>query len=326
MTCEFKIPLMEGEINMVEINIEMSRRQFIKKTSVLSAATILAPAYLFGKIQRPVKHAIPSTGEELAVIGMGTSRTFDIGNDPEIRSQLVKVLQAFFDNGGALIDSSPMYGNSEAVLGDLLKNANPSSALFTATKVWIDGRQAGIKQMQDSARRMGVKRIDLMQIHNLRDWKTHLPTLQDLKQKGLIRYIGITTSHGRYHDELAHIMKTESLDFVQFSYNIDNRAVEKNLLPLAADRGIATLINRPYARGELFKTTRGKSLPDWCREFDCFSWGQFFLKFIVSHPAVTCVIPATSKVHHMEDNMGAGFGRLPDVNQRKRMLGYYQSL
>ena len=311
---------------MVEINIGMSRRQFIKKTSALSAAITFAPAYLFGKNQHPIKHAIPSTGEELAVIGMGTSRTFDIGDDPETRSQLLKVLQAFFDNGGALIDSSPMYGNSEAVLGDLLKNTNASGALFTATKVWIDGRQAGIKQMQDSARRMGVNRIDLMQIHNLRDWKTHLPTLQGMKQKGLIRYIGITTSHGRYHDELARIMKTEYLDFVQFSYNIDNRAVENKLLPLAGDSGIATLINRPYARGELFKTTRGKPLPEWCREFDCFSWGQFFLKFIVSHPAVTCVIPATSKVHHMADNMGAGFGRLPEAKQRKRMLEYYQSL
>jgi aryl-alcohol dehydrogenase-like predicted oxidoreductase len=181
-------------------------------------------------------------------------------------------------------------------------------------------------QMQESIRRMGVAVMDLMQIHNLRDWKTHLPTLREWKEAGKIRYIGITTSHGRSHAELMQIMRTENLDFVQFTYNLDDRAVEDSLLPLAADRGMATLINRPYQRGALFSKVKSQALPEWAAEFDCRSWGNFFLKFIVSHPAVTCVIPATAKVHHMQDNMAAGFGRLPDPGMRKRMVQYVGSL
>jgi diketogulonate reductase-like aldo/keto reductase len=199
-------------------------------------------------------------------------------------------------------------------------------ALFAASKVWTYGKQNGIQQMQESMRRMGIDVMDLMQIHNLRDWKIHLPTLRQWKEEGKIRYIGITTSHGRSHAELEQIMRTEPLDFVQFTYSIANRTVEERLLPLAADRGIATLINRPFQRGELFQRVKGKSLPDWSAEFDCHSWGQFFLKYIVSHSAVTCVIPATSKVHHMQDNMTAGFGRLPTKAMRQRMLDIFESL
>jgi len=304
----------------------ISRRDFVKGIGIMSAAVALKPWPVTGRTFEPIRHAIPSSGEKLPIIGMGTSRTFDIGGDPKARAQLTNVLQAFFDNGGALIDSSPMYGTAETVVGDLLKTIRNKKTLFTATKVWTDGKQDGIRQMQESARRMGVERIDLMQIHNLRDWKVHLPTLWDLKQDGLIRYIGITTSHGRHHDELHQIMKTKPLDFVQFSYSIGNRSAEKRLLPTAADRGIGTLINRPYARGQLFKKVRDKPLPKWCADFDCRSWGQFFLKFIASHPAVTCIIPATSKVHHMQDNMAAGFGRLPDASMRKRMVQYFESL
>jgi diketogulonate reductase-like aldo/keto reductase len=219
-----------------------------------------------------------------------------------------------------------MYGNSETIVGNLLKTIPDKDHLFAATKVWTYGKQSGIDQMQESMQRMGVGTMDLMQIHNLRDWKIHLPTLRQWKQEGKIRYIGITTSHGRSHSDLMQIMRTEELDFVQFTYNIGNRTVEESLLPMAVDRGIATLINRPYQRGALFRSVKGKALPEWAREFDCKSWGQFFLKFVVSHPAVTCVIPATSKVHHMADNMAANFGKLPSPTMRKRMLQYFESL
>ncbi len=239
--------------------------------------------------------------------------------NPAAREQLGQVLQTFFDTGVAVIDSSPMYGSAETVVGDLLKRVSNKQALFAATKVWTDGGQDGIEQMQESMRRMGVDVMDLMQIHNLRNWKIHLPTLRQWKEEGKIRYIGITTSHGRSHAELESIMRTEPLNFVQFSYSIGNRAVEARLLPLAADRGVATLVNRSFQRGELFRRVKGKSLPDWSAEFDCRSWRQFFLKFIVSHPAVTCVIPATSKVHHMQDNMSAAFGRLPTESMRRRI-------
>jgi diketogulonate reductase-like aldo/keto reductase len=304
----------------------LSRRQFIRRLGLLSAGIVLMPKIIFGESRQPITRAIPSSGERIPVIGMGTSRTFDVGNDPSTKAQLRQVLQVFFDNGGALIDSSPMYGSAEMVVGDLLKTIHNKEDLFAATKVWIDGKQNGIDKMQESIRLMGVAIMDLMQIHNLRDWQTHLPTLRQWKQEGKIRYLGITTSHGRSHAELLQIMRTEDLDFVQFTYNIGNRTVEDSLLPLAADRGMATLINRPFQRGALFRKVKGKALPEWAKEFDCKSWGQFFLKFVVSHPAVTCVIPATSKVHHMSDNMAANFGKLPSPSMRKRMLQYVTSL
>ena len=304
----------------------LSRRQFIRNLSLLSAGVVMMPKNIFGENRQPINHAIPSTGERIPVVGMGTSRTFDVGDDPDARARLGQVLQVFFDNGGALIDSSPMYGSSEKVVGDLLKAISNKKKPFAATKVWIEGKQNGIDQMQESMRLMGVAVMDLMQIHNLVDWKSHLPTLRQWKQEGKIRYIGITTSHGRSHAELMQILRTEKMDFVQFTYNIGNRTAEDNLLPLAADRGIATLINRPFQRGDLFRKVKGKALPEWTKEFDCDSWAQFFLKYVVSHPAVTCVIPATSKVHHMEDNMAANFGKLPSTSMRKRMLQYFESL
>jgi len=305
---------------------KITRRHFLQALCMMSAGLALMPKTTFGQKRQPITRAIPSSGERIPVIGMGTSRTFDVGNNPASRSQLQEVLQAFFDNGGALIDSSPMYGNAEEVVGDLLKNTRNNDALFAATKVWTYGKQAGIDQMQRSLQRMGVAVMDLMQIHNLRDWKVHLPTLRQWKAEGKIRYIGITTSHGRSHAELEQIMRSETLDFVQFTYNIGNRTAEDSLLPLAADRGIATLINRPYQRGALFKKVKGQSLPEWSSEFDCQSWGNFFLKYTLSHPAVTCVIPATSKVHHMQDNMAGGFGKLPAPEMRQRMLSFIDSL
>jgi diketogulonate reductase-like aldo/keto reductase len=315
-----------SEVNMTHKNDRtLSRRQFMHVFGLLSAGIILMPENIFGQTRQPLTRAIPSSGERIPLVGMGSSRTFDVGNDPASRAQLEQVLQVFFDSGGALIDSSPMYGSAEMVVGDLLKKIQNKKRFFAATKVWTDGKQNGIDQMLESMRLMGVATMDLMQIHNLRDWKIHLPTLRQWKQEGKIRYIGITTSHGRYHDELMQIMQSEDLDFVQFTYNIGNRSVEDALLPLAADRGIATLINRPFQRGDLFRKVKGKALPEWAMEIDCKSWGQFFLKFIVSHPAVTCVIPATSKVHHMEDNMAAAFGRLPSPSMRERMLQYFMS-
>ena len=260
------------------------------------------------------------------MIGLGTSRTFDVDSNNAVTSPLMEVMQAFFDNDGQLVDSSPMYGSAEAVTGALVEQAKNRQQLFTATKVWTNGKREGIEQMERSQRRLGVAQIDLMQIHNLRDWQTHIDTLVDWKAEGRIRYIGITTSHGRYHDELEILLEQLPLDFVQFSYNIVNRTVEQHLLPIARERGIATLINRPYQRGSLFRAVKGKSLPAWAAEFDCTSWGQFFLKFIASHPAVTCIIPATSKLKHMIDNMAAGYGRLPDEPTRQRMIKLIETL
>jgi len=311
---------------MVKSKIRMDRRRFLQQSAGLTAAALSWPALLSAKQMAAIKKAIPGSGEQLPVIGMGTSRTFDIGNDPQKRAQLAEVLQIFFDQGGAVIDSSPMYGNAEQVTGDLLKTVNNKQNLFAATKVWTWGKQEGITQMQRSSQRMGVKVFDLMQIHNLRDWQVQLETLKAWKAEGKVRYIGITTSHGRFHDELEVILENEPFDFVQLSYNIMNRTVEQRLLPIAQEKGIATLVNRPFARGDLFQTVKGQALPAWASDIDVKSWGQFFLKFVVSHPAVTCAIPATSKPHHMLDNMGAGFGRLPDAAMRQRMIRYIESL
>jgi aryl-alcohol dehydrogenase-like predicted oxidoreductase len=302
------------------------RRSFIRSLLGLGSTLALTPHNLFAMGQSPIRKKIPSSGEPLPVIGMGSWQTFDVGDDTQERVNLLKVLQAFFDRGGAVIDSSPMYGSSEQVIGDLLKEVSNRKALFAATKVWTQGRKRGVAQMQRSMRRIGVEVLDLMQIHNLVDWQTHLETLKAWKAEGRVRYIGITTSHGRDHGELEQILQSEPFDFVQFTYSIANREVEKRLLPLAAERGIATLINRPYQGGGLFRRVKGKPLPPWAADFDCASWGQFFLKFAVSHPAATCAIPATSKVRHMMDNMGAGFGRLPDAAIRQKMIAHYESL
>jgi len=304
----------------------MTRRRFLQSSAASALLGSLASASSLATETGVIRKTIPSSGERLAVIGLGTSRTFDIAPGDAAGSPLVEVMRTFFERGGQLIDSSPMYGNAEAVTGVLLNEISDTRGVFTATKVWTDGKASGIRQMQESMRHFGVERIDLMQIHNLRDWRTHIETLEEWKSEGKIRYIGITTSHGRYHDELELLLDELPLDFVQFSYNIGNRDVEQDLLPLAAERGIATLINRPYQRGSLFRAVRGKPLPDWAREIDCLSWGQYFLKFIAAHPAVTCIIPATSKVRHMIDNMGAGFGRLPDEAMRRRMIAYLESI
>jgi diketogulonate reductase-like aldo/keto reductase len=306
---------------------QFSRRRFLTALGGLGAGLLLRPAWPVDIERKPFSKPIPSSGERLPVIGLGTSRTFDVAPDTEHSRGLLPVMQAFFDHGGGLVDTSPMYGHAEAVLGELLRAArHESKNLFAATKVWTWGKQEGIGQMQQSMQRVGVERFDLIQIHNLRDWEVQLETLKDWKAGGKVRYIGITTSHGRYHDDLEVILATQPFDFVQLSYNIGDREVEQRLLPLAQERGMAVLVNRPFMRGELFSQVRGKELPDWAAEFDCRSWAQFFLKFAVSHPAVTCAIPATSKVHHLIDNMGAGVGRLPDADMRARMLRHMETL
>jgi aryl-alcohol dehydrogenase-like predicted oxidoreductase len=269
---------------------------------------------------------IPRTGESLPVIGLGTWQTFDVGPAQSERAPLREVLREFARLGGTVIDSSPMYGRSESAVGDLAAELKLEGKLFVATKVWTSGREAGIRQMQESFQRLRVKRIDLMQIHNLVDWRAHLSTLREWKKQGRIRYIGVTHYTASAHDQLARVLESEALDFVQLNYSIAEREAEQRLLPLAGDRGVAVLVNRPFAQAQLFSKVRGKPLPGFAEEIGCASWAQFFLKFVVSHPAVTCAIPATSKVQHLTDNMQAGTGQLPDAKIRQRMAKYVAEL
>jgi len=273
-----------------------------------------------------IHRAVPHSGELLPVIGMGTSGTFDTADDPQSLANLTEVMETFFAGGGKVIDTSPMYGNAEARVGDVLHAMEKRPPFFAATKVWTEGEREGIAQMEKSARLMHVKVFDLIAVHNLKDWQTQLATLRRWKSDGRVRYIGMTTSHGRYHSELMDIMRSEPLDFVQFSYNIADREAENALLPLAQAQGIATMINRPFQRGDLFDRSRDKPLPQLAADLDCSTWGQFYLKFILGHPAVTCIIPATANPDHMADNMRANFGRVPDDQQRGEMLRIFESL
>jgi diketogulonate reductase-like aldo/keto reductase len=257
---------------------------------------------------------------------MGTWQTFDVGRSSDVRARLLNVLETFFDRGGRLIDSSPMYGRSEGVVGALLSRMSPRPSLIAASKVWIYGKRLGVVQIEDSRKEWGIPRFDLLQVHNLLDWEAHLETLREMKANGRVRYIGVTTSHGRRHDELERIMTREKLDFVQFTYNLADRSVETRLLPLARERGIAVIINRPLDGGELFSRVQGKPLPPWARDIGVSNWSQYFLKFVVSHPAVTLAIPATSQPSHMVENMGAAFGPAPDATMRRRMVDYFSRI
>jgi len=306
--------------------INRQRRQLVKALLAIGISGPLLPGIAQAVGKNIITKPIPSSGEQLPVIGVGSARTFDALGDNELMQRLKMVLQAFFDHNGVLIDSSPMYGSAQTVIGQLLKKTNGTEKLFSATKVWIDGEQAGIDQMEHSRQLWGVKRFDLMQIHNLVDWQTHLHTINTMKAEGHLRYTGITTSHGRFHEELESVLKKHAFDFVQLSYNIDNRIVEDRLLPIARDRGIAVIVNRPYQKGSLFRRVKGKALPDWAAELGIQSWGQYFLKYVVSHPAVACAIPATTKVKHMADNMGAQVGKLPEQKMRDEMVRYFQSV
>lgn len=262
---------------------------------------------------------IPKSGAALPAVGLGSWQTFDVGTAAEERSALREVLRLFLEQGGRVVDSSPMYGAAERVIGDLAAELGITARLFLATKVWTSGRDAGMRQMEESFSLLRTGRIDLMQVHNLSDWRTQLKTLREWKDRGRLRYIGITHYTEGAYDDLAGVMQSEDIDFVQFNYSIAERAAENRLLPLAHDRRIAVLVNRPFARAGLFRKVRGKLLPPWAGEIDCASWAQFFLKFILGHPAVTCAIPATSKAKHLLDNMQAGLGRQPDAATRERM-------
>ncbi len=274
----------------------------------------------------PLRRPIPRSGELLPVIGLGTWQTFDVGSAPAERAPLREVLRRFVELGGRVVDSSPMYGNSEGVLGDLAVELGVRKKLFLATKVWTSGREAGIRQMEQSFRRLRTDRMDLMQVHNLVDWRTHLATLRGWKEQGKVRCLGVTHYTESAYADLARVLESEELDFVQLNYSIVEREAERRLLPLAAERRIAVIVNRPFAQASLFGKVRGKPLPAWAADIDCVSWAQFFLKFIVSHPAVTCAIPATSKVTHLVDNMQAALGRLPDDAVRERMARYIAEL
>ena len=296
--------------------------QALAATGISAAMTHPSSAEAPAMATRP----IPASGGLLPVVGLGTYQNFDVGGGASERDPLKELLRLFAQQGGKLIDSSPMYGPSESVVGDLTAELGITARLFMATKVWTSGREAGIRQMEASLRRMKVSRMDLMQIHNLLDWKTHLDTLKQWKAAGRIRYIGITHYHAGAYAELERLMKTKDFEFVQFNFSIAEREAEVRILPLAREIGVAVIVNRPFAQASLFSRVRGKDLPAWAAEFDCKSWGQFFLKYILAHPAVTCVIPATSKPHHLVDNMGAGVGLLPDAATRVRMAKLMDTL
>ena len=262
---------------------------------------------------------IPSSGERVPALGLGTWRTFDVGTSAAERAPLTEVLGRFVALGGRVLDSSPMYGAAESVAGDLAAELGVVDRLFVATKVWTSGREAGIAQMEHSLARLRRRRLDLMQIHNLLDWRTHLRTLRDWQQAGRVRYVGVTHYTASAYDELERVLRAEPLDFVQVNYSLGEREAERRILPLARDRGIAVLVNRPFSAGDLFPRVRRASLPAWVAALGCHSWAQLFLKWILGHPAVTCVIPATSRLEHLVDNMTAGVGPLPDEATRERM-------
>ena len=279
----------------------------------------------------PLKRPIPKTGELLHAVGLGTWQTFDVGGDAGGRAAAREVLGRFVKAGGQMVDSSPMYGSSESVVGDLVADLGVEKSLFLATKVWSSGREAGIRQMEESMRRMRTltlnpRAMDLMQVHNLTDVKTQLKTLREWKEQGRIRYLGVTHYHEGAYSELERLIKSEQLDFAQFNYNVVTTAAEERLLPVCAEYRTAVIVNRPFEEGELFRRVKGRELPKWAQEFDCNSWAQFFLKFILAHPAVTCAIPATRNPDYLVDNMGAALGRLPDAAMRRRMVQYMRSL
>lgn len=304
----------------------MDRRKFLITGGAFGALCLSSFPSQILAAQGPLTRAIPSTGQTLPVIGMGSWITFNVGRSHKLRQKRLKVLDEFFMHGGGMIDSSPMYGSSEEVIGWGLEQLGGTDGLFSATKVWTVSKSGGIVQMGVSQDLWGERPLDLIQVHNLLDWEAHLGTLKSWKEAGRLKYLGITTSHGRRHDDMAAIMSAEPLDFVQFTYNIADREAEERLLPLAADRGQAVIINRPFKGGRLVEKLQRHPLPDWASEIGCEEWSQFLLKFVVSHPAVTCAIPATSKVEHMRENMSAARGPMPDAAMRQRMVAYVQDL
>lgn len=294
-----------------------SRRDFIALSS-LSFLPTLSNASMLNESM--LKRVIPSSGEEMPVIGLGTSRVFDIERSKNELNVREKILDIFYENGGRLIDTSPMYGMSEEIIGITAKKYIEKNRFFLATKVWTEGRDNGMRQIEESFQKMRADKISLIQVHNLLDWKTQIKTLRSLKDEGRIDYIGITHYKSNAFDEMIKIMKAEKVDFAQFNYSMGEREAEQKILPFCKDNGIATLINRPFMRGRLFREAQEKKLPSWVTDYDIDSWGQFFLKYIISHDAVTNIIPATSKPKNMLDNARAGMGRMLDEKAKKRMF------
>jgi len=303
------------------LNMDPDRRTVIKAGLGFGASVFLPAGDLFAQAQPLLQKKIPSSGESLPIIGIGTARRYEeVKNDAE-KIPLRETVRQFQSLGGKVIDSSPSYGTAEAVVGELVEGLKIRDSLFLATKVSLrkNGREEGIKQMEESFKRLRTNKIDLIAVHNLRDTDTQLATLRQMKQAGRIRYVGITTSFPKQYGEFEQVMKKETLDFIQVDYALDNRETGKRIIPMAGDRGMAVMINLPFGRGRLFKAVQGKSLPEWAKEFDCQSWAQFFLKYIVSHPAVTCAIPGMARAKYAVDNLGAARGRLPDAATRRRM-------
>ncbi|PXX90305.1 aldo/keto reductase [Marinobacter vulgaris] len=304
---------------------QWTRRQFMAALAA-TGLSVPMPGLMAAPGGKAITRPIPSSGESLPVIGMGTWRTFNVGGDQHLVRERTEVLKTFFESGGTLVDSSPMYGSADDVMGEALDTLNAHDQVFAANKIWTSDGGATREQDGASRRKWSIERFDLQQVHNLVAWEPHLETLKQMKADGDIRYLGITTSHGRRHRDLAQIMEQEPLDFVQLTYNVLDREAEQRLLPLAKERGIAVIVNRPFQGGSLFRRYQSEPLPGWAAEAGCGNWAEFFLKFIVSHPAVTCAIPATTKVKHMEENMGAQYGDLPDEQQRRRMADYVAGL
>ena len=300
----------------------LDRRQLL---SSLAAAGLSAAAPRLASAQNAplLTRKIPASGEQLPLVGLGSWRTFNVGDDPEGRAACAAVMAAFFAGGGRLINSSPMYGSSQDTIGYGLAKLDARGKVFAADKVWT--YSGGAAQVETSRAKWGIARFDLLQVHNLLAWQDHLPMLIEMKAQGRVRYVGITTSEGRRHEEFERVMRAQPLDFIQVTYNAADRDVEKRILPLARERGLAVIVNRPFQSGPLIRRAKRHKLPAWAKEIDCANWAQILLKFIVSHPAVTCAIPATTRVDHVRENIGAAYGRLPDESMRKRIAAAVES-
>jgi aryl-alcohol dehydrogenase-like predicted oxidoreductase len=303
--------------------ISRTRRRVLRHMGAAACAAMTPSASARGLIHR----RLPRSQIAWPVVGIGTYDTFNVGPRAPERTELAQVLREFVALGGTVVDSSPMYGEAERVVGDLSAELGNRDKLYLATKVWTSGERAGMRQMEESFSLMRAgKQMDLMQIHNLLDLSVHTRTLREWKAAGRIRHMGITHYHAGAHAELEKLAKTTTYDSVQVNYSMAERDAEAHLLPACADAGVAVIVNRPFAQASLFSRVKGRALPPWCADFDCTSWAQFFLKFVLGHPAVTCVIPGTRRVAHLRDNMAAGMGRLPDGAQRKRMADHLASL
>jgi diketogulonate reductase-like aldo/keto reductase len=303
-----------------------TRRTFLRGSLAATVATALLPVAVHAQNNTPASRRVPSTGEMIPAVGLGTWITFNVGNDPLLRDECVNVMKAFFEAGGRMIDCSPMYGSSQPVIGYGLQKLGRPETLLSAEKVWTSSGANGPRQIEQSRGFWGVPRFDLVQVHNLVAWKEHLRTLFAMKAAGSVRYVGITTSEGRRHDLLERIMRSEPIDFVQLSYNVVDREAEQRLLPLAAERGIAVIVNRPFQQGELTRRLARERLPAWAAELGVSSWAQFILTFILSHPAVTVAIPATTRVDHVRENLAAAAAPIPDPPMRTRMAAYVRDL